>query len=660
MKKIIVTIILIVFINIYPQHEANQCSIGKIRDYGNLFKSAQVMYPGDSNIDVTYYKLDLSINYTLKSLTGEVTVKAKAVKDQNKNVNLDLVTTMIVSNVTSNGNNVPFTQANDLLQITLEKAYSTGELINLKIKYSGYPKAGNFGDFTFSSHNGQPLIWSLSEPYGAKAWWPSKDTPADKADSSEVWITADKSFVSISNGTLIGTIDNSDGTKTYKWKNSYPIANYLISLAMTNYQQYDTPFEYETGKFMPVNHYVFPEQFSSLKSNLDLVPGMLKIFSEKFGPYPFLKEKYGHAQCLNNVSMEHQTVSSMSTFREDVVAHELSHQWFGDKITCKDWQNIWLNEGFATYSESIYFQAKYGDTEFKNDVISNMNAAKNAAGSIYVKNISSVSEIFSSQRSYSKGGIVLHMLRGVVGDTKFFQILKQYLAEPGLAYGVATTEDFQRICERVYGQTLDYFFQEWIYGENYPKYTLGWNYKSSGAATNDVTVRITQNTNTNPAFFTMPVQIRITTDKGITNQTVYNSRATESWTITVNGTPSKVEIDPDNWILKDVVATTNILADESMPVEFSLAQNYPNPFNPETVISYKLQAASHVTLKVYDMLGREVATLVNEFKQPGEYNSQFSIFNLPSGIYFYTLQAANPSAGSGQSFLQTKKMILLK
>ena len=285
----------------------------------------------------------------------------------------------------------------------------------------------------------------MSEPYGSRAWWPSKDTPADKADSSEVWITADKFFVSVSNGVLIGTVDNPDQTRTYKWKNSYPIANYLISLAMTNYQIYDTPLEYQPGKIMPVTHWVYPEQFSASKSNLDKINDQILIFSNKFGLYPFIKEKYGQAQVHFGVSMEHQTVSSMSTFNENTEAHELAHQWYGDKVTCKDWQNIWLNEGFASYAECIYREAKYGAADFNSYVANFMNQAKNAVGTIYVQNINSVSEIFNTARTYKKGGIVLHMLRGIVGDNNFFTIMQQYANEPGLAFNVAVTEDFQRI-----------------------------------------------------------------------------------------------------------------------------------------------------------------------------------------------------------------------
>ena len=670
MKRILLisSCLFIFILTVLAQDDGSQyCSEGKIRAFNSSNRLSKVAYPGDDKIDVTYYKLNLSINYNNKLLTGEVTVKARPAIDKLTNFYLDLVNSMAVTSVTSNNVTVAYSQSSNQLKINLEKEYAGGELITVTIKYSGYPQSAGFGDFVFTAHSGQPIIWTLSEPYGAKSWWPSKDTPADKADSSDVWITADKSFTSISNGVLTETVNNVDGTSTYKWKNRYPIANYLISLAMSNYQKYDTPFEYETGKVMPVTHYVFPELFSTNKGNLDLVPGMLKIFSEKFGLYPFITEKYGQAQVMNSVSMEHQTVSSMSTFREDVVAHELAHQWFGDRVTCKDWQNIWLNEGFATYSESIYYEVKYGNSMFTNDVNAIMSSAKTAKGSIYVQDISTIGQIFNGARSYSKGGVVLHMLRGVVGDENFFRILKEYLSEPGLSYNVATTEDFQRIAERVYGKSLDYFFKEWIYGENYPKYTVGWSSKQINGDLFDLTLRLKQNVNTNPQFFTMPVQIKITTNKSTIFTSVFNDQQDQGWIIPISGQPLSVSIDPDNWLLEDIVGTTEIEDRDNIPTKFSLSQNYPNPFNPETTIEYTIPASLipskggtlvHVTLKVYDVLGREITTLVNEYQQVGTHKATFNARHLErsremtSGIYFYTLKA--------DEFSETKKMVILK
>ncbi|NMB82574.1 MAG: T9SS type A sorting domain-containing protein [Ignavibacteria bacterium] len=670
MKKCFLLLYLVINSFLLSQTGEELCSSSKIQIYERLGKSLEVTYPGDANIDVTYYKLDLNITYSPQYLKGIVTVKGRPSIGQINSLYLDLWSGFKVNSVKSNNQQLSFSLTSDnKLNINLGRFYQLNEEFNLEIDYEGKPNTsgGIGGSFVFSTTPaGQPVIWTLSQPYGARDWWPSKDTPADKADSTDVWITAPTNFVSVSNGSLIENRDNGNGTLTFKWKNRYPIANYLVSIAMTNYYLYQTQYEYETGKYFPITHYVYPESFASQKSNLDKTNDMIKIFSEMFGAYPYLKEKYGHAQCGFGGGMEHQTITSAGSFSESLVAHELAHQWFGDKVTCKDWQNIWLNEGFATYSDKLYHQKKYGDATFTSQMNSVMNSAKTATGTIYVQNISSVNEIFSSARSYNKGAVVLHMLRGILGDEKFFQTLKEYLVEPGLSYNVAVTADFQRIAERVSGQNLNYFFQQWIYGAGYPKYTFGWRTEQVSGNSYNLIVRVKQQSNSNPLFFTMPLQIYYSTPLETKTITLFNDQQEQGWVIPVNGSPYSVQLDPNNWILKDIVGYTSITEDV-LPAKFQLFQNYPNPFNPSTTIKFTIpnvgissnqlsQASSlqHVTLKVYDALGNEVTTLVDEFKQPGSYNYEWRIENreFTSGVYFYRLTMGN--------YTETKKMIFLK
>ncbi|MBS3946031.1 MAG: T9SS type A sorting domain-containing protein [Melioribacter sp.] len=667
MKKVLLLLLLIIYTTIFSQSGEELCSASKISFYERLGKSFEFAYPGDSNIDITYYKLDLNITYSPQYLRGVVTVKCKSSVVQINSLFLDLWSGFKVNSVKTGNQQLSFSLTSDnKLSINLGRPYQLNEEFILVIDYEGKPNTsgGIGGSFVFNvTPAGQPVIWTLSQPYGSQDWWPSKDTPADKADSSDVWITAPSSFVSVSNGTLIETRNNGNGTLTYKWKNNYPIANYLISIAMSNYYLYQTQFEYEPGKTFSITHYVYPESYASQKANLDRTNDMIRIYSEMFGPYPYPKEKYGHAQCGFGGGMEHQTISSMGVFSESLIAHELAHQWFGDKVTCKDWQNIWLNEGFATYSDKLYHQKKYGDVTFLSQMNSVMSSAKTASGTIYVQNINSVSEIFSPSRSYNKGATVLHMLRGIIGDDNFFRTLKEYLAEPGLSYNVAVTQDFQRIAERVSGQNLNYFFQQWIYGAGYPKYTFGWRAEQVTGNSYNLIVRVKQQSNSNPLFFTMPLQIYYSTPFETKTITVFNDQQEQGWVIPVNGNPNSVLLDPNNWILKDIVGYTS-LAEEVLPEKFQLFQNYPNPFNPITVISYQLSVGSHIKLKIYDALGTEVATLVDEYQQPGSYKYEWRIDSrglpssearngeLTSGIYFYKLTAVN--------FSQTKKMIYLK
>ena len=542
--------------------------------------------------------------------------------------------------------------------------FNIDDQIEIVVYYNGQPENSGFDSFKFGEHNGTPAIWTLSEPYGASDWWPCKDTPADKADSSDVWITADSQFVSVSNGTLIDVLNNNDGTKTYKWKNHYPIAQYLISLAVTNYKIYKDYFKYSDSDSMEVIHYNYPERFDdNRKKQLDVTVKALEVYSNLFGLYPFIKEKYGHAEFSWSGGMEHQTVSSMGHFGENIVAHELAHQWFGDKITCKDWHHIWLNEGFATYSAVLFSEVVHGKDSYNEYISSYMEDAKKAVSSIWVKDISSIGEIFDWKRSYEKGAVVLHMLRNIVGDESFFNILKTYIADSDLAYGVATTEDFQKVCEEVTGTDLDYFFSEWIYGENYPKYTVTWNPASDDNNNHQIEILITQQENTTPNYFIMPVQIKISGDNKDTLVTLFNNENNQTFNINLSFKPTNIEFDPNNLILKDILNVTDVNKDEP-PSKFELTQNYPNPFNPTTTIEYSVPFPlnSHftkggntewfVTLKIYDILGKEITTLVTKKQKPGNYKVTFDATDLPSGIYFYSLSACD--------FFQTKKLILLK
>lgn len=642
------------------QEKTHICSESKIKHLSKLENALNIEYPGDQNIDVTYYKLDITLKYALRNIGGDITIKVKSLIDSLFKINLDLQEHLTVNSVKLNGEAAVFFHQNDLINIIFPLAFNSDEEFSIIINYEGTPVSTGFGSFAFSSHSGEPAIWTLSEPYGASDWWPCKDTPADKADSADIWITVDKSMIPVSNGALKEIVDNGR-THTYKWHSKYPIAQYLISLAITNYELYTN--EFITGNdTMIVYHYNYPERVNSIrKGDLDKTINMLEVFTELYGPYPFLDEKYGHAEFGWGGGMEHQTCSSMGSFGSGIVSHELAHQWFGDKITCKDWHHIWLNEGFATYSEAAYVEAITNFEGYKNKITSEMRSAKRASGSIWVEDISSVSQIFDGNRSYAKGAVVLHMLRGVVGTTTFYEILRTYLADSNLAYNVAVTEDFQRIAEEVSGMDLDYFFSQWIYGENYPIYTFDWDYVETSDGTYDVSVKIEQNININPKFFTMPIELSFEVLGGHETFVVFNNQQEQEFQLNLSKEPLLLNFDPDNWILKDAFQN-------EYPIihDFKLEQNYPNPFNPSTTIKYSIPSinsgsahSADVTLIVYDILGRKVTTLVDKEQKPGNYEVKFDASSLSSGIYFYKLQLGNSSAGSGQGFADTKKMLLL-
>ena len=634
---------------------ADACAEGKVRYFGKLFQSGQasgrqlaptVQAAGDSTIDVTYYGLDLRLSTAPNNLRGAVTISLKASVPTLSQFYLDFNTALKVDSVTSSTpgpRRLTFTHASNRLTITLPQTLAGGQTGRVTVFYQGLPASAD-GAFVFTTHGpggtANPLIYTLSEPYGASDWFPCKDTPADKADSSAVSITAPPLFVSTSNGLLQGVTSNADGTRTYRWKNSYPIAQYLISIACSNYEQYDTPAFTHGGRTMPVVHYLFPEIATSVKPAVDETNNMLRVFSDLFGTYPFIREKYGHVGFGFNGGMEHQTLSSMGSraFTREIIAHELGHQWFGDKITCRNWQNIWLNEGFASYTEALYLENINGGTNYRSYMNNFMAQARSAVGTLYVQNVSSINQIFSSNRSYAKGATVLHMLRGVLGDTDFFRGMKAYASSP-VAYSTAVTEDFQKVMETTSGKTLGYFFRQWVYGESYPTYSYS---ITPIPNTNRAVLQLRQATNTNPNSFTMPVQVTVKSAAGDSTITVFNDQPVQSFTVTGRGTVTNAAIDPNNWILK--AATVQQLPTETLVLateERLQLRVFPNPGNDLLTAEFMTQTAGSLTVSLLNLLGQPVALQAETNVPAGKQVRSLSLKTLPAGKYVLRLETAD-------------------
>ena len=644
MKKLLI-ILNCLFFAIFTQAQdaSEECAAGKIFALQKSKQNARLMVAMDSdnNIDVTYYKLNLNITYTPKNIKGEVTINAKSKIASLDQVKIDLQNTLTTDSVKIGNRKLTFLHQSDQILVKLDKIYSENQMVSIVIYYHGVPGSSGFNSFEFGTHNAQKdlAIWSLSEPYGTPDWFPCKNAVDDKADSTDVWITADKYYVSVSNGILEKTLDNQNGTRTYQWKNRYPIAQYLISISMSNYSEYNGVFEYGGGKVMPIKHYIYPESLTNTtKLALDKTAFMLDLFSKKFGLYPFVKEKYGHAQFGWGGGMEHQTCSSMGSFGETLIAHEMAHQWFGDKITCQNWESIWLNEGFASYGECVYSEAVGGKSAYDTYINTFMNSAKTAKGTIFVQNVNDINEIFNSPRTYRKGASVLHMLRGVVGDDIFFKILQTYISSKN-AYANAKTEDFQAIAEQVYGQKLDYFFKQWIFGQNYPKYKFSWSSSPQTDGTYKVKAEISQITNNNPTFFTMPIQLRVPIGLGDTTITVFNDKDSQTFEFVLKEKPKEVIFDPNNLILKslEVITPQNVLINEPI-IDNPFSLNiYPNPSSDNIEISFKLSKSANVKLSIIDFSGKEIMSQSEEKLLQGSHARNLKISQFSSGTYIINL-----------------------
>ena len=498
-----------------------------------------------TDYDVTYYSLNLTMDPVTETVSGYVVIHGTVTGASLSTVDVDLDDNMVVSQVTYIGGTLSFTRpTEDLLSITLGRTYTQGESFSFAVYYAGTPDPA-YGAFGFDSHNEDPMIWSLSEPFGSRSWWPCKDVPSDKADSVDVRITVPEDLVVASNGTLVSETDNGT-TKTYHWRERYPIATYLVSVAIHPYTVYSDWYHYSPTDSMEVKFFVFPDHYAAVQPTYAMTVDMITVFADLFGEYPFLNEKYGHAEFNWGGGMEHQTITSLGGWSEYLIVHELAHQWWGDMVTCDDFHHIWLNEGFATYSEALWSEATYGVTQYHEDMD---NAKYFGPGTIYVPNTNDWNRIFHTGLSYNKGSWVLHMLRHVVGDTDFFEILRTYYADPRYQYGTATTEQFRDLCEEVSGVDLDWFFHEWIYQEFYPMYSYDWTFSPNGGLYDvNLTVRQLQ---TN-FIFTMPIDVTVTTTAGDTTLVVFNSLAAQDFTLTVEGEPLGVRLDEDQWILRTI------------------------------------------------------------------------------------------------------------
>ena len=522
----------------------------ELERYKNYFQRREQGINSTQSIDAKYYKLDLKITTSPQYIKGKMTMDAVCRTNNLTVLSLDMMSALYIDSVKVAGIQVSFVQNPSWFDITLDRSYNIDELIHIEVSYQGIPGSSGFGSFEFSSHASVPWVWTLSEPYGAKDWWPCNDHPNDKADSADIIVTCDSIYKVGSNGKLLSVVYNGNQTVTYHWQTHYPISTYLIAIAITNYAQFSNWFKYTPTDSMEVLNYVLPENLASAQSLLPNAVDGLRIFSELFGLYPFINEKFGHAQFGWGGGMEHQTMTYLSSFGEWLVIHELAHEWFGDMITCRTWPDLWLNEGFATYCEVLYNERKYGVGSYWSEMNSIMTSAKNAVGSVYLQDTSSVGNMFAGSRVYNKGGTVLHMLRHVIGDTMFFRSMYNYANDPRFKFGTATTGDFQSVCETTSGKDLNYFFNEWIFGEKYPRYTYGW---TSEPSTNGytVTIGLSQTTGTtNPTFFTMPIDFKIFSAGWDTTVVLFNDQSTQSFAFEVSHHPTSVQLDPAGWILK--------------------------------------------------------------------------------------------------------------
>ena len=583
--------------------------------------------PNTQNYNVTYHKLEFTVDPAVFSIAGKVTTTFTALANMST-ITFDFYKRQLgpftIASVKRNGVSLNYVHnATHELVINFGTILPVGTVATVEITYSGTPAVNGFDSFTTTTRsNGSKALYTLSEPFGARDWWPCKQDLNDKVDSIDVYITAPSQYVAVSNGIETTAPVITGSTKTTHFHHGYPIPAYLICMAVTDY----TVFTQTAGtapNTYPIINYIYPENFTSgVQTQLAQTPLILNLFSNLFELYPFHTEKYGHAQFGWGGGMEHTTVSFMNNFSRQLIAHEMGHQWFGDKITCGSWRDIWLNEGFATYLATLVIENFDGNTAFtaeKQAMINNITSQVGGAVYLTEAEATNVDRIFSGRLSYDKGGMVVNMLRWKLGDTAFFQAMKNYLADTNLAYKYAVTSDLKSHMEAVYGSSLTEFFNDWIYNQGYPTYTI--TAQNWGAGQAKIKVNQTQS-HASVSFFEMPLPIRLISASGQTFDVVVNNTTNaQEFIVSVPFVVASVEFDPN----RNIISKNNTVTLGTAPIEIEKTiAVYPNPVTDELHI----QLPSNITLEkviAFNSLGQKILESTT---------LDFSTSALSSGIHY--------------------------
>lgn len=566
--------------------------------------------PNTLNYDVKHQKLELEIDPAVYGISGTVTTQFVP-NEELKSIVFDLSHELKVSTVMQGNEMLSFKQADNELTIQLKKSIPSGVQGEVTITYSGKPTAGNEA-FTQSYHSGEPVIWTLSEPFGARDWWPCKQSLNDKVDAIDIYLTTPSSVTAVANGIEIGQTKNDNGTKTTHFRHGFPIPAYLVAIAVTNYKVYNQTAG-SAPKTFPVVNYLYPETYNAAVGQLAVTLPVMEVFEKLFGTYPYWQEKYGHAQFGWGGGMEHTTVSFMGGFSRGLIAHELAHHWFGDKVTCGSWKDIWINEGFAEYMAGLVVENLDGLNSFvswKSSKINSITAQPD--GNLYLTDEQALDSdrIFSGRITYDKGSMVVHMLRYVVGDEAFFKGMRNFLEDPVIAYDYAVTTQVKSHLEAASGKDLTAFFNNWIYGQGYPSYQV----KAETLSATQTKITLSQTTShASVPFFEMPVTLRLTGASGQSENVVLQHTQNHQQFVvdTSVGTINIVQVNP----FQDIISKNNtveITAAESGSV--NQIRVFPNPSKDVFNIEFpKDLLVSEMNL--YDVNGKLVArSISNPYK----------------------------------------------
>jgi aminopeptidase N len=589
-----------------------------------------VLFDMDSSFDVDYVKLDLSVQPDTEYIAGSVELRSHVnALRPDSTIQLSLRAQLSVDSLFEGGIPASFYRVGDDLFVTLHHDYASHSLFDIVIYYHGYStipdRTGIIHFWQNREPGGVPILWGDGEPFRSRAWWPCKDNPADKLDSADLIFTCSKPYSVASEGLLTHVVDH-DSTQTFYWHESYPIDHYLIAFIVTEFDTLTHWHHFADGDSMPIIDYVFPASADTMPASLIVVDTILNLYERWFGPYPFRNEKYGIAQWQGG-GMENETLSFCNDADTGLVAHETAHQWFGDAVTCKTWNDCWLNEGFAVYTTDLFYRYYDGQTIFDTLISEQEQGAVTfAEGTVHTPDSLLLQDALGPL-IYEKGPWVLHMLRYILGsDSAYFRALREYVTGP-LRYGVVGTGDLQASVEQSVGDSLGWFFNEWVCGPGYPIYSIAWDAQDSLHPS--VAIEQTGSSSASP-FFTMPIELEFKGNDIDTIVQVWNDQPLQSYEFSISSPVSKMIFDPHNWLLDGMLPRT--LAVQTSPTLDSKL-SIDRQLHSYT-IDFSIVQPGDITFEIYDLLGRVVTSLPEGMQTAGAHSIPWQPSSLSSGVYF--------------------------
>lgn len=600
-----------------------------------LFPTTLLPIPADSfhSFDVRHYRVDLNLPMVTGAYSARVRVALVANEPNFDTFSLHMVN-LVCDSVRRDGNACAFSTGAGRLRIDLDREFGQGESLAVDIYYRRLGSVSNRGFFWYTRYQTgyHALAYTTTQPADARYWLPCFDEPWDKAeDGCCINVTVPDSMAVAANGLLDSvTVNAGNRTKTYWWRHEYPISTYLMTFAASRWAQLRHWFHYSPTESSYVQTFVWPADSGAAVAAFANIVDMIDFFSDslRYGRYPF--EKYGHVEAypFEWGGMENQTMTMVHRYwvvygSDNGIAHELAHQWWGDMVTCQDWREIWLNEGFATYSDELYEYHRSGRTAFLNLIASRAEDyfEEEAEDPRPIYDPPFPDQLFGWGHTYCKAAWVQHMLRFVEGDTVwtepgiFFRAMRVY--GDSFRYRNANTQDYRRIHEQVTGLDLGWFFDEWVYGLGYPNYTVGWFGRQVQYGW-EVVIDVEQhNMSGAPSLFHMPVEVKVNWSGGSQTFRFDVAANPQRAVFSVPAQPTGIVFDPNDWILERHTVRLGVAEDVGAGVRARLLSLGPNPATGRVELAYTVPAERPVQVDIYDQAGRLVRRLVSGPARPG-------------------------------------------